>query len=80
MSMATLRRIAKVKVHTSTVMCASVGSQEVDKRSDAIRKCGAEILRLRKHVEVLEKERGRVVGRLKTLQRSAAEAEMVGRG
>lgn len=51
--------------------------QEVDKRSNAIRKCGAEILKLRKHIEEHDKERSRLEGQLKVLHRNKAEAEMV---
>lgn len=52
-------------------------SQQVDKRSDAIRKCGAEIVKLRKHIEIIDQERCRLDSQLKTFQRSTAEAEMV---
>lgn len=51
--------------------------QEVEKRSDAIRKCGAEIVKLRKHIEVIDQERRRLESQLKALHRSTAEAEMV---
>ena len=53
-------------------------SQQVDKRSDAIRKCGAEIVKLRKHIEDIDHERYRLRSQLKTLHRTTAEAEMVG--
>lgn len=51
--------------------------QQVDKRSDAIRKCGAEIVKLRKHIEVTEQERRRLDSQLKALHMSTAGAEMV---
>lgn len=53
-------------------------SQQVDKRSDAIRKCGAEIVKLRKHIEDIDQERCRLRSQLKALHRTTAEAEMVG--
>lgn len=49
----------------------------MDKRSDAIRKCGAEIVKLRKHIEDVDQERSRLRSQLKTLHRTTAEAEMV---
>lgn len=49
----------------------------MDKRADAIRKCGAEIVKLRKYVEVIDEERSRLDSQLKAVYRSAAEAEMV---
>lgn len=55
----------------------STTSQQVDKRSDAIRKCGAEIVKLRKHIEDIDQERHRLHSQLKTLHRTTAEAEMV---
>lgn len=51
--------------------------QQVDKRSDAIRKCGAEIVKLRKHIEVVDQERRRLDSQLKALHMSTAGAEMV---
>ncbi|CAM9165564.1 unnamed protein product [Laminaria digitata] len=51
-------------------------SEQVDKRSDAIRKCGAEIVKLRKHIEVTEQERRRLDSQLKALHMSTAGAEM----
>lgn len=52
-------------------------SQQVDKRSDAIRKCGTEIVKLRKHIEDIDRDRCRLHSQLKTLHRTTAEAEMV---
>lgn len=49
----------------------------MDKRSDAIRKCGAEIVKLRKHIEVIDQERRRLDSQLKTLHMNTAGAEMV---
>lgn len=49
----------------------------MDKRCDAIRKCGAEIVKLRKHIEDIDQERCRLHSQLKTLHRTTAEAEMV---
>lgn len=51
--------------------------KEVDKRSEAIRKCGAEIVKLRKHVENVERERSHLHAQLKALHRATAGAEMV---
>lgn len=51
--------------------------QEVDKRSDAIRRCGAEILKLRRQVEMYHVDRDRLESQLKGLHRNAADAEMV---
>lgn len=52
-------------------------SQQVGKRSDAIRKCGAEIVKLRKHIEDIDQERCHLRSQLKILHRTTAEAEMV---
>ncbi|CAM9296382.1 unnamed protein product [Pylaiella littoralis] len=51
-------------------------SEQVDKRSDAIRKCGTEIVKLRKHIEDIDQDRCRLHSQLKTLHRTTAEAEM----
>lgn len=51
--------------------------QELDKRSDAIRRCGAEILKLRRQVEMYHMDRDRLESQLKGLHRNAAEDEMV---
>ncbi len=58
-------------------LLGSTISQQVDKRSDAIRKCGTEIVKLRKHIEDIEQERHRLHSQLKALHRTTAEAEMV---
>lgn len=49
----------------------------MDKRSEAIRKCGKEIVKLRKHIEVVDQERRRLDSQLKALHMSTAAAEMV---
>ncbi|CAM9134046.1 unnamed protein product [Hapterophycus canaliculatus] len=51
-------------------------SEQVDKRSDAIRKCGAEIVKLRKRIDDVEQERCRLHSQLKALHRTTADAEM----
>lgn len=64
--------------HVQYIFCVSFNYlQQVDKRSDAIRKCGAEIVKLRKHVEVTDQERRRLDSQLKALHMSTAGAEMV---
>lgn len=62
---------------TSRFSCGTTISQQVEKRSDAIRKCGAEIVKLRKYIEDVDQERCRLHFQLKYLRKTTAEAEMV---
>lgn len=61
---------------TLTLAC-NAGPQEVDRRSNVIRKCGEEIVKLRKQAEMLAGQRDRVHDQFQTFQRHAAEEETV---